>query len=70
MKNASGKLLARLVVVLTIFAGAAFAQDKNVKIGVLDDMSGLYADLTGIGSVLALVTGVLGLIERRRLKGN
>ncbi len=33
--------------------GAAFAQDKNVKIGVLDDMSGLYADLGGQGSILA-----------------
>ena len=33
--------------------GAAFAQDKNVKIGVLDDMSGLYADVGGQGSILA-----------------
>jgi len=35
------------------FATAAFAQDKNVKIGVLNDQSGLYADLAGPGSVLA-----------------
>ena len=35
------------------FPGAAFAQDKNVKIGVLDDMSGLYADVGGQGSILA-----------------
>lgn len=44
-------------------AGAAFlslgavsgvwAKDKNVKIGVLTDQSGVYADLTGPGSVLA-----------------
>ena len=33
--------------------GAAFAQDKTVKIGVLDDMSGLYADVGGQGSILA-----------------
>ena len=33
--------------------GATFAQDKNVKIGVLDDMSGLYADVGGQGSILA-----------------
>lgn len=33
--------------------GPVFAQDKNVKIGVLDDMSGLYADLGGAGSILA-----------------
>ena len=35
------------------FSGSALAQDKNVKIGVLDDMSGVYADLGGAGSVLA-----------------
>ena len=33
--------------------GAARADDKNVKIGVLTDLSGLYADDTGPGSVLA-----------------
>jgi len=31
----------------------AFAQDKNVKIGNLTDMSGLYSDLGGVGSTLA-----------------
>jgi branched-chain amino acid transport system substrate-binding protein len=31
----------------------AIAQDKTVKIGVLTDMSGLYADLGGQGSILA-----------------
>jgi branched-chain amino acid transport system substrate-binding protein len=31
----------------------AFAQDKTAKIGVLNDQSGLYADITGQGSVLA-----------------
>src|SRR5262245_66447354 len=33
--------------------GGAFAQDKTVKIGVLTDNSGLYADLGGPGSTLA-----------------
>lgn len=33
--------------------GAALAQDKTVKIGVLNDQSGLYADIGGPGSVLA-----------------
>jgi branched-chain amino acid transport system substrate-binding protein len=33
--------------------GFAAAQDKNVKIGVLNDQSGLYADLGGPGSTLA-----------------
>ena len=32
---------------------ARFAQDKNVKIGVLTDNSGLYSDLGGAGSTLA-----------------
>ncbi len=35
-------------------SGAANAQDKNVKIGVLTDMSGLYSDISGSGSVLAV----------------
>jgi branched-chain amino acid transport system substrate-binding protein len=34
-------------------AGVAQAQTKAIKIGVLTDMSGLYADLGGPGSVLA-----------------
>ncbi len=34
-------------------AGAALAQDKAVKIGVLDDMSGPYAENTGPGDVLS-----------------
>ncbi|AUC96642.1 ABC transporter permease [Bradyrhizobium sp. SK17] len=34
-------------------AAPAFAQDKNVKIGVLNDMSGLYADIGGPNSVAA-----------------
>ena len=33
--------------------GSAFAQDKTIKIGVLTDKSGLYADLGGAGSTLA-----------------
>ena len=33
--------------------GSAFGQQINVKIGVLTDMSSLYADATGPGSVLA-----------------
>ncbi|MBN8959725.1 MAG: ABC transporter substrate-binding protein [Rhizobiales bacterium] len=39
---------------LALAAGTgAFAGDKVVKIGVLNDMSGLYADLAGPGSVIA-----------------
>jgi len=50
--------LARRYAVLLACAGLglatpAFAQDKNVKIGVLNDMSGLYADIGGPNSVVA-----------------
>jgi len=38
---------------LALAAGGAMAQDKNVKIGVLTDNSGLYSDLGGAGSALA-----------------
>ena len=43
--------LAALAVLLA--CGAASAQQINVKIGVLTDMSSLYADATGPGSVAA-----------------
>src|SRR3954471_1951409 len=36
-----------------LMCGTAQAQDINVKIGVLSDMSSLYADLGGAGSVAA-----------------
>ena len=50
------KLMASLVSgALALAAGAAQAQisDGVIKIGVVTDMSGLYADLTGNGSVVA-----------------
>ncbi|MFZ2159712.1 MAG: ABC transporter substrate-binding protein [Bradyrhizobium sp.] len=34
-------------------SGAALAQDKTIKIGVLTDNSGLYSDIGGAGSTLA-----------------
>ena len=34
-------------------ATAALAQDKNVKVGILTDMTGFYSDIGGINSVLA-----------------
>jgi branched-chain amino acid transport system substrate-binding protein len=52
------------------------AQDKTVKIGVLSDQSGVYADLTGPGSTLAAQMGCgrlrsanQGLDDRRRFRG-
>ena len=53
----------------------AHAQDKNVKIGVLTDMSGLYSDIGGPGSVAAAKMAVEdfglheeGLEDRDRLR--
>ena len=40
------------------FATPAFAQDKTVKIGVLNDMSSLYADIGGANSVAAVKMAV------------
>src|SRR6267378_3338116 len=37
---------------------SAFAQDKSVKIGVLNDMSSLYADIGGPNSVVAIKMAV------------
>jgi branched-chain amino acid transport system substrate-binding protein len=47
-------------------AAPAFAQDKTVKIGVLNDMSSLYADIGGPNSVLAVKMAVedSGLTKR------
>src|SRR2546421_314953 len=36
------------------FATSAFAQEKSVTIGVLNDMSSLYADIGGPGAVAAV----------------
>ena len=40
------------------FATAAAAQDKTVKIGVLNDMSSLYADIGGPNSIVAVKMAV------------
>lgn len=40
------------------FASTAYAQDKTVKIGVLNDMSSLYADIGGPNSVAAVKMAV------------
>src|ERR1700730_14014924 len=42
-----------LIAAAVFAAPAAYAEDLNVKIGVMSDMSGLYADLGGPGSVAA-----------------
>ena len=52
MKMKLSALMMGTALALGMSAGA-FAMDKNVKIGVLSDQSGLYADIGGPGSVLA-----------------
>src|SRR5918999_718507 len=42
-----------LAAAATLLAGNAFAQGIDVKIGVLNDRSGTYSDLSGEGSVIA-----------------
>src|SRR5688572_31234048 len=37
----------------SLMATSALAQDINIKMGVLNDRSGIYADLAGEGSVIA-----------------
>ena len=49
------RLLSLVALPVALACGAAQAQytDGVVKIGVMTDMSGLYADITGPGSVVA-----------------
>jgi branched-chain amino acid transport system substrate-binding protein len=54
MKTTLARRLAALTACATIgFATSALAQDKTAKIGVLNDMSSLYADIGGPNSVVA-----------------
>ena len=69
--NALKRNLLALAIAGTFAAGAAHAQITNnsVKIGVLSDMSGLYADLSGAGSVVAAKMAVEDSgIEKRGIK--
>lgn len=47
------KFLSLAALAAALACGSAHAQQVNVKIGVLTDMASLYADDTGIGSVIA-----------------
>ena len=70
MKSFKRSLLA-LTIAGALATGAAHAQMTNnaVKIGVLSDMSSLYTDLAGAGSVLAAKMAVEDSgIEKRGVK--
>src|SRR5678816_3385817 len=47
------RIASRLLAIACLAPLATLAQGKVVKIGVMNDMSGLYADLSGQGSVVA-----------------
>jgi branched-chain amino acid transport system substrate-binding protein len=69
--NALKQSLLTLAIAGTFVAGAAHAQisDNVIKIGVLSDMSSLYTDLAGAGSVLAAKMAVEDSgIEKRGYK--
>jgi len=54
MTTLSARRFAALITVAGVaLAAPAFAQDKTVKIGVLNDMSSLYADIGGPNSLVA-----------------
>src|SRR5712675_1237199 len=59
MTTITARRLAALISVAGIcLAAPAYAQDKTVKIGVLNDMSSLYADIGGPNSVVAVKMAV------------
>src|SRR6478752_9421933 len=59
MTTLTARRLAALITVAGICLTApAYAQDKTVKIGVLNDMSSLYADIGGPNSVVAVKMAV------------
>jgi len=66
MKRRLTAAVASLVVLGGISAGSAEEMSKTIKIGVLSDLSSLYADITGPGSVLAAQMAVedSGLLEK------
>ncbi len=53
MKTIFMRGAAALIALAGIGLTPALAQDKVVKIGVLNDMSGLYADIAGPKSVVS-----------------
>src|SRR5438445_8859530 len=59
MTTLTARRLAALITVAGVaFATSALADDKTVKIGVLNDMSSLYADIGGPNSVVAVKMAV------------
>ena len=67
MNTLAARRLAALITVAGVgLAAPAFAQDKTVKIGILNDMSSLYADIGGPNSVVAIKMAIedSGLLKK------
>jgi len=67
MTNKLARLSTALIALAGLgLAGPALAQDKTVKIGVLNDMSSLYADIGGPNSVVAIKMAIedSGLVQK------
>src|SRR6188472_2784533 len=57
------RLLSLTALAVVLAAGSAQAQQLNVKIGVMSDMSSLYADIGGPGSVAAAKLAVSDFVK-------
>ena len=68
--NIIKRTLLSLAVAAALGAGTAQAQisDNVIKIGVLSDMSSLYTDLAGAGSVVAAKMAAAPIVGRRRAR--
>ena len=67
MTNKLARYSTALIMLASVgLAGPALAQDKTVKIGVLNDMSSLYADIGGPNSVVAIKMAIedSGLVQK------
>ena len=53
MRYSFGFVAAAAVGVFAVMSGAAVAQDRTVKIGILNDQASVYSSITGPGSVAA-----------------
>ena len=61
------KTLGLTVLAVMLACGAASAQQVNVKIGVLSDMSGLYRDIGGPGSIAAAKLAIAEFAKANRM---
>ena len=61
-------LVSLTALAIALAAGSAQAQQISVKIGVMSDMSSLYADLAGPGSTAAAKLAIADFITSRGVR--